>query len=252
MLEKNITRFDNRIENYVKYRPNYPKGIIDLFCNELDLQKSNIIADIGSGTGISAKLFLKNGNKVFGIEPNKLMRRASKEYLKEFSKFEVINGNSQNTTLKNESIDIIIAAQAFHWFNKAKTLSEFRRISRNKRYVALIWNERQLDTNDFLLEYERFLIEFGTDYQTVRHDLINKETLKHLFKTEIKLKTLQNLQTLDFEGLKGRILSSSYMPSEKSPIFREMIKKLKTLFARYSEKGKITILYDTNVFYTRL
>ncbi len=246
------SRFDNRVENYVKYRPHYPSEMLNLFRDEMNLQKSSVIADIGSGTGISAKLFLENGNKVFGIEPNELMRQASLEYLSNFPDFKVVNGTAENTTLDDKSLDLIVAAQAFHWFDNAKTLNEFRRILRKDGFIALIWNERQLDSNEFLREYERFLVEHGTDYEKVRHDRIKKESLQDIFKLEFNLTTIENSQTLDFKGLKGRILSSSYMPSEENPRFAEMEKTLKLLFAEHSEKGKIQLLYNTNIFYTKI
>lgn len=247
---KTASRFDNRVKNYVKYRPHYPAEILALFRNEMNLKEDSVVADIGSGTGISAKLFLENGNRVFGVEPNELMRRASEEYLADFPNFQTVDGTAENTGLPDQSIDLIVAAQAFHWFKNEETLQEFRRIGRENAILALIWNERQLDSNKFLREYERFLIEFGTDYGQVRHDQINKETLEDFFKTEFSLKTFQNSQTFDFEGLKGRLLSSSYMPSEDHPRFSEMKKNLKRLFAEHAEQDKIQVLYDTNVFYT--
>lgn len=251
-MRETVKRFDNRVENYVKYRPHYPREVLDFFRDELDLQKSSVIADIGSGTGISSKLFLEYGNTVFGIEPNELMREASEEYLKDFPNFKAINGTSENTMLENKCIDFIIAAQAFHWFKTTKTLEEFHRILRKNGFVALIWNERQLDSNEFLCEYENLLREFGTDYKKVRHDNITKKSLNEFFNTNINKKSFQNSQTLDFEGLLGRMISSSYMPSKENPHFEEMKKSLKQLFAEHSEKGKITILYDTNIFYTKI
>ncbi len=249
---KTVSRFDNRVENYVKYRPHYPREMLDFFRDELDLKKNSVIADIGSGTGISAKLFIENGNNVLGIEPNELMRKASREHLKEYPNFKTIDGTSENTTLEDKSVDFIIAAQAFHWFNNANTLDEFRRILAEDGFVALIWNERQLDTNEFLREYENFLKEFGKDYNKVRHDNITTESLNEFFNKTVEQTTFENSQTLDFEGLLGRLLSSSYMPSEESPRFPEMKKSLKRLFAEHSEKGKIQVLYNTNIFYTKL
>ncbi len=252
MTKSTVSRFDDRVDNYVKYRPHYPKAMLDLFKQEMNLQEKSVIADIGSGTGISAKLFLENGNTVFGIEPNPSMREASLKYLKDYTNFNVIDGTAENTGLKDKTIDIIIAAQAFHWFDNAKTILEFRRILRKNGHIALIWNERQLGTNKFLHEYEKFLIEFGTDYEKVRHDTITEKTLSKFFEKSLKSKTFENSQTLDFEGLLGRILSSSYMPSEGHSRFAEMKKTLKDLFAEHSEKGKIMILYNTNIFYTNL
>lgn len=247
-----VDRFSNRVENYVKYRPTYPPQVLDTFREEMNLVKSSIIADIGAGTGISTKIFLENGNKVYGVEPNAAMREAAEEYLKSFPLFKIIDGTAENTNLPEESVDFVVAAQAFHWFDKEKTRVEFKRILRKNGYAVLIWNERQLDTNDFLRGYESFLKKYGTDYETVRHDNIDEKMLQDFFRADYKRKTFQNAQTVDYEGLRGRILSSSYMPIENDSRFEPMNIDLQRLFAKYAENGKIQILYNTNVFYSRL
>ncbi len=219
-MTNTVERFSNRVENYVKYRPSYPKEILQLFRDEMNLTKTSVIADIGSGTGISAKIFLENGNTVFGVEPNAPMREAAEEFLKDFPNFRSVDGTAENTNLPDDSVDFVIAAQAFHWFDQEKTRAEFRRILRADGFIALIWNERQLDTNDFLREYEQFLIKYGTDYEKVRHENIDKEIFEDSFQDEFSAKTFLNAQTLDFEGLKGRVLSSSYMPAETNAFSR--------------------------------
>ena len=248
-----VERFSNRVANYVKYRPGYPREILDVFRDEMGLTESSVIADIGSGTGISSKVFLENGNAVFGVEPNAAMRAAAEEFLRDFAKFKSVDGTAENTNLPDNSVDFVIAAQAFHWFDQQETPREFRRIRRaGGGFVALIWNERQLDTNDFLREYEELLKKYGTDYAQVRHDNLDKEIFEKSFQAEFASKNFVNAQTLDFEGLKGRILSSSYMPSETSARFAPMVAELRRLFEKYAESGKIQILYSTNIFYTRL
>lgn len=252
MSKNTVERFSNRVENYVKYRPGYPREMLDFFRDKLNLQRSYVIADIGSGTGISTRLFLENGNKVFGIEPNNLMREAAEEFLRDFPDFKSINGTAENTKLLDNSVDFITVAQAFHWFDKVKVPLEFRRILRDNGHIVLIWNERQLDSNEFLREYEKFLLEYGTDYEKVRHEQITKEVLEESFQTIFHQAIFQNSQILDFKGLKGRMLSSSYMPSAEHPRYKEMIKNLKSLFAKFEKNDKIQVLYDTNVFYTEV
>lgn len=248
-MPKSTERFSNRVENYVKYRPGYPPEVLQLFRDEMNLQTSSVIADIGAGTGISAKIFLENGNEVFGIEPNEAMRKASENFLQDFPKFHAIDGTAENTTLESQSLDIIIAAQAFHWFDKAKTQTEFRRILKEKGFVALIWNERQLDSNEFLREYERFLLKFGTDYKEVRHEKVTNELIGDFFQKEFWEKIFLNSQTLDFVSLKGRVLSSSYIPTEEDSRFSEMEKELKSLFTQYQKNDTISILYDTKIYF---
>jgi SAM-dependent methyltransferase len=250
-MANTIERFSNRVANYVKYRPNYPKEVLETFRTKMNLREDSIVADIGAGTGISSKMFLENGNTVFGVEPNAAMREAAKEFLKDFPNFKAIEGTAENTSLSDDSVDFVVAAQAFHWFDKEKTRREFLRILRPGGFIALIWNERQLDTNEFLRDYEELLKNFGTDYEKVRHDNLEEKIFRDFFQKDFRHETFLNVQTLDFEGLKGRALSSSYMPAENDPRFEPMIAELRRVFAKHAEQGKIQILYSTNIYYSQ-
>lgn len=246
---KTTERFSTRVKNYVKYRPSYPPEVLRLFRDEMNLTRQSIIADIGSGTGISSNIFLENGNFVYGIEPNDAMREASDKFLQHFPNFQSINATAENTTLTENSVDFIVAAQAFHWFDSAKCLPEFRRIIRNQGFIALIWNKRELDSTPFLQGYEQLLLEFGTDYTEIRHENINHEKLSDFFQTDYRTATFENVQIFDFEGLKGRLLSSSYTPNDEHPHFAKMLGNLKTLFAEHQKNDTIEFLYKTKVFY---
>lgn len=245
-------RFTNRVENYVRYRPDYPKGVIECLKNEIGLSPSSTIADVGSGTGISTKLFLDAGCLVYGVEPNETMREAAEFFLSEYENFKSINGTAENTTLENEKVDFVVAGQAFHWFDADKFKEESKRILKPNGYIILIWNERQLDTTPFLRDYEKFLLEFGTDYKEVRHDDYERIRLENFFDKGFEKRSFQNQQHLDYDGLKGRMMSASYMPSESHPRFQEMIENLERLFARHKQNEKVKILYNTNVFYGQL
>jgi len=248
-MTDSTTRFSNRVENYIKYRPGYPKEILQMFRNEMGLVGSSVVADVGSGTGISARLFLENGNTVYGVEPNEAMRVAAEEFLMEFPGFISVDGTSAATGLDPASVDFVIAAQAFHWFDPETTGTEFRRILREGGHIALIWNERQLDTTPFLREYEQFLVKFASDYTKVRHENTGEKELRNFFQADFHTATFENSQIFDFEGLKGRVLSSSYMPAENDPGFAPMVAELERLFAKHAESGKIKVLYDTNIHY---
>ena len=248
-MSETVTRFSNRVANYVKYRPGYPAEMLDLFRADMGLTADSIIADIGSGTGLSTKPFLENGNTVYGVEPNASMREAAEEYLREFPHFISHVGTAEDTNLDDDSVDFITAAQAFHWFNPEKTRAEFKRILKPGGFIALIWNERQLDSNEFLREYEQLLLKYATDYEKVRHENIDQQKLGAFFQTEYERATFPNEQVLDFDGLRGRLASSSYMPSEDAPTFPALEKELRELFAKYSEKDRIKLLYDTNIYF---
>jgi ubiquinone/menaquinone biosynthesis C-methylase UbiE len=246
-LQDSKTRFSSRVENYVKYRPSYPKEIISFLTKEGILSRSSVIADIGFGTGILTKLFLENSNKVYGVEPNDDMRKAGEFYLKRYPEFSSRKGTAESTGLSDNSIDLIIVGQAFHWFDIKLTKDEFKRILKKNGHVVIVWNTRKKSGSPFLEDYERLISKYGTDYKQVR---MNEKAVDKFFENQIKV--FYNFQDLTFEGFKGRLLSSSYIPLEKDPKFDEMINDLKDLFAKYQQNGIIRIDYDTKLYYGML
>jgi len=251
-MASTVERFNDRVENYVKYRPGYPPEVLDVLRRECGLSKDDVVADVGSGTGISSRIFLENGNRVFGVEPNAAMTAAAVDQLAKFPWFIPVNGTAEATTLREQSIDIVVSAQAFHWFEPAATRREFERILRPGGHIVLMWNERRLSSTPFLAEYEALLIKFGRDYEQVRHENIGDERLSRFFPGDYGHAAFENIQHLDFDGLKGRMLSSSYMPAPGDEVFDTMIGELQDVFAKHAESGRIKVFYDTNVYYSRV
>lgn len=247
-----VERFSNRVENYIKYRPDYPREVLELLRSECGLIKETIIADIGCGPGTSTQMFLENGNRVFGVEPNAAMRAAAVKQLAKFPWFIAVDGTAEATTLADASVNMVIAAQAFHWFNAERARTEFKRILTPGGYVVLIWNERHLDTTPFLIEYESFLLKYADDYSHVRHENIDSVKLGEFFQKDYGSARFDNIQVFDFEALKGRMLSASYMPAETDERFGQMVEELRTLFAKHNENGRIKVFYDTNVYYSQV
>lgn len=250
-MSDSVERFSNRVENYVKYRPDYPREIIGHLEENCGLTSNSVIADIGCGPGISSRMFLERGNRVIGVEPNAAMRSAAEVLLGSMD-FWAVDGTSDETTLADSSIDMIVAAQAFHWFDAERTRPEFKRILKPDGHVVLIWNERQLATTPFLVEYEAFLLKYADDYAHVRHENIQVKELQDFFQNEYGSATFSNQQIFDFEGLKGRMLSASYMPSESDPKFETVVEDLRCLFAKHAENDRITVLYDTNIYHCQV
>ena len=245
-------RFSSRVENYVKYRPHYPAQIIDVLTGEIGLLETWLVADVGSGTGISSEIFLRNGNRVYGIEPNKEMREAGEEYLREYPGFISIAGSAEDTTLPDRSIDLIVAGQAFHWFDRNASKAEFKRILKPGGCIVLFWNTRIAKGTPFLEGYEKLLNDFCPDYQFVDHRRIDYAVLTDYFAPllyrEIKL---TNEQRFDYESLQGRLLSSSYAPLAPHPNYEPMIAELKRIFSNCENDGKVTFAYITNIFMSR-
>jgi ubiquinone/menaquinone biosynthesis C-methylase UbiE len=247
-MHNSTNRFSDRVENYIRYRPGYPGEIVPFLRSQIDLQPSATLADIGSGTGILTRMFLENGNTLYGIEPNAAMREAAEKLLASYDKFVSVAGTAESTTLPDSTIDHILAAQAFHWFDIDSCRCEFRRILRGDGNVVLLWNERKVDT-PFAIAYEDLLLRFGTDYRQIDHRNIDENVLSQFFKEEkFILQIFDNFQDLDYDGLKGRLLSASYVPSEGHKSFPAMIGELEEMFERFQQDGRVRMDYETKMY----
>lgn len=241
------TRFSDRVADYVRWRPRYPQALVDTLKRDCGLKPTHTIADIGSGTGILSELFLANGNTVLGVEPNAEMRAAAESLLASHSRFRSVAASAEATGLADASVDWVTAGQAFHWFDAKRAREEFRRILKPGGQVALIWNERRDDT-PFLRDYERMLDTFGTDYAEVKHRDAGHDLRIDQFLDGMKQFRFDNAQRFDFEGLKGRLLSSSYAPQAGQPRHEPMIRELRRIFEQHAANGFVEFLYHTQLY----
>lgn len=247
-------RFNNRVDNYIKYRPHYPAEVYDYLLAENLVNPSAVIADIGCGTGISSELFLKHGHTVYGVDPGKPMLEAASNYLSGYPDFKALHAPAESTGLPAESIGLVCCAQAFHWFDREKAKTEFKRILKPYGNVVLMWNDRRTATTHFLKVYEDFLQMFAIDYKQVNHKNVQDAAIFNSFFGENNYKSnhFYNFQALDFAGLKGRVLSSSYMPDEQHKDYEYMMYCLKKIFQRYQENGAVKLEYDTIIYYGQI
>ncbi|HZQ70415.1 MAG TPA: class I SAM-dependent methyltransferase [Terriglobales bacterium] len=245
-------RFSSRVHDYVLYRPGYPKEVLDLLQSECGLTAQSLIADIASGTGIFTRMLLENGNRVFGVEPNDEMREAGENFLASYSNFTSVAGTAEATTLADHSVDFVTAAQAAHWFHRERARKEFVRILRPGGWTVLIWNERQTDTTPFLRAYEKLLLEFGTDYQEVRHERTTDAIDSFFAPSPFEKRAFAMQQEFDYDGVKGRLLSSSYAPAAGHSGHEPMLHELRRIFDSYQENGRVAFDYNTRVYYGRL
>ncbi|HKR21787.1 MAG TPA: class I SAM-dependent methyltransferase [Pyrinomonadaceae bacterium] len=251
-MSGSVERFTSRVEDYAKYRPGYPTAIVELLTTDCGMTPESIIADVGSGTGKLSEIILANGNVVIGVEPNEAMRVVAEKIFKDEPRFRSVDGTAEATTLPDASVDLIVAGQAFHWFDPLKTRQEWIRVLKPNRWAVLIWNDRKLETTPFLNDYEQLLKEFGTDYGEVRHDK-GLPMIEQFFASDpFVLRGFPNTQVFDFDGLRGRVRSSSYTPEPDHPSFEPMMHRLEAVFDKHQENGYVNFDYETKVFYGRL
>jgi SAM-dependent methyltransferase len=246
-------RFSNRVEDYVRYRPGYPVGILDVLRDECGLAPESVVIDVGSGTGLLTQLFLENGNVVYGVEPNAAMREAGEQFLEKYRHFSSVAATAEATTLPDASADFIVAGQAFHWFDAKLVRAEFLRLLKPHGWVAIIWNERKKDATALQRDYEKLLQNHSADYKQVASRYPERGRMEEFFgKEALKHKTFENEQRFDFAGLRGRLLSSSYSPPAGDPKHEPMLAELRRLFDAHQQNGWVRFEYETHIYYGRL
>jgi SAM-dependent methyltransferase len=244
-------RFSDRVEHYRRYRPGYPSAAIDLLASECGLTAGAVVADVGSGTGILSEQLLERGAEVIGIEPNDAMRTAAEARLGAHPRFRSVAATAEATTLPAESVDLWLAAQAFHWFDAARTRIEALRVLRAGHFAALLWNERPSDPEPFLVEYESLLRQHAVEYTTIAARRADEAGMRAFLGESMRCVRFPNQQRLDYAGLEGRLLSSSYAPPSGHPEHGPMLIGLRTLFDRYQQGGEIIFPYETRVYFAQ-
>lgn len=249
---RTAARFDSRVANYAAYRPGYPPGLIAFLRGELGLGPGSAVADVGSGTGILAGMLLGEGCRVFAVEPNAAMRAAAEAALGGDANFASVAGTAEATTLADAGVDFVTAAQAFHWFDTERARAELRRVLKPGGWAVVVWNNRRTDSTAFLRDYESLLRRFGTDYAQVAATYGDENSLGKFFASGYRVKQFDNFQLFDFDGLKGRLLSASYVPLAGHPSHGPMLAELRRVFDAHQREGQVRIEYDTDVYYGRL
>ena len=244
------SRFSGRVENYIRYRPGYPPEVLKAL--QTGLRSAHVIADIASGTGIWTRRLLENGNPVFGVEPNAEMREAGERFLAEFPKFTSVAGTAEATTLADQSADFVTAAQAAHWFDRARAREEIAHILKPGGWLVLLWNERLTDSTPFLRDYENLLLTFGTDYQDVRHERTTEVVNEFFDPAPFQERAFPMFQEFDYAGLEGRLLSSSYVPGPEHPKHAPMLRELRRIFDAHAVAGQVICEYKTRLYFGHL
>lgn len=243
-------RFSKHAEYYAKYRPRYPGALLTYFEHELSLSQTSTVADVGSGTGILSEMFLRHGNLVFAIEPNPDMRMIAEANLSTYSRFRSVDGSAESTTLVDNSVDFITAAQSFHWFNGPLANAEFRRTLRKGGWVVLLWNTRKTST-PFLQAYDQLVRGLAMDKRRLARESLGDVEINN-FLGPHRATILSNFQDLDYEGLVGRLLSCSYAPLPGEPGYQRTLAALRRIFNQHQTNGVVKFEYETETYASQL
>lgn len=246
-------RFGNRADAYTRGRPTYPQAIVAHLERAGMLNPGATVVDLGVGTGLSAEPFLQRGYTVIGVEPNAAMRAAGDEQLRRHSNYRSVAGTAEATTLPAGAADLVIAGQAFHWFDPERAAAEARRLLRPTGAAALIWNDRQSTGSAFLSGYEALLRAHGIDYEKVSHRHVDADAIERFFApARCEVAYFDNPRRLDREALVALVGSASYMPAAGDPRHAPMMAALDALFDAHAKEGAVQMLYRTRLHYARM
>lgn len=239
-----LRRFSGRAGEYAKYRPNYPEEAIDAILEGFGgHERSSVVADVGAGTGISARQLAGRGLRVFAIEPNPVMRAAAEAH----EGVEFREGTAEATGLDNDSVELVTCFQSFHWFDPQPAFGEFHRILKPGGRLALAWNDRDLFEPTTMIYNE--IVDVASNRVAVEkgRDEVGELPSSPLF-TAFELQVFSQRQSLDREGLIGRARSSSQIPLE-GPVHERMVGALVELWEEEKdERGMVPLTYKTKVF----
>jgi len=250
----NTDRFTGKTEKYVQFRPHYSEHVLQHLFEQVGVQQEDIVADIGAGTGIFTKELLKKGLQVVAVEPNDEMRQALIDQLvTQDARLTVSQGSAENTGLDDNSVNHIVCAQAFHWFDQIKTREEFNRILAPSGQVVLIWNQRDVGVSPFMEGYEALFLKYGHQYDKVAHKSVSQQSLAFFYGGKPPQYSYYPLiQPLDYDGLFGRIQSSSFSLKEDDPRFGEYLEDIRALFESHQVNGFVQMQYRTDIYWGSL
>ena len=245
-------RFSDRADAYVRARPTYPEAVVAHLESAGALCTGATVVDLGVGTGLSAEPFLRAGYAVIGVEPNDAMRESGDRFLAAWPRYRSVNGTAEDTGLPPNCAQLVIAGQAFHWFDPPRARDEARRVLPPGGWAALMWNDRVTEGDAFAEGYERLCHRFGRDYDTIRTRHVDPQALAEFFGRVPALAEFEHVRRLDLETMAALAASASYLPAPGSAEHAPLMEALRRLFDRCSSDGMIALRYRLRVHYAPL
>jgi SAM-dependent methyltransferase len=241
-----VTRFDDRADDYARYRPSYPAAAIDGILEGLAPPERLIAADVGAGTGISARLLGDRGVRVLAVEPGVAMRGAAALH----PKVTWIGGTAEATGLGSGAVGLVLTAQAFHWFRPPQALAEFARILEPSGRLAIMWNRRST-TDPLTAGFRRAILDAGGEAAADRMPFDADVVAGSGLFSPVTRVAFPNAQRLDLDGVIGRARSTSGVP-RTGALGERLVSMLRDLHARHADAaGIVTLIYETEVFIAR-
>ncbi len=233
-------KFTGKSAVYEKSRPGYPAACYTYLMETAGLTTGSRVADVGAGTGLFSRGLLERGLTVYAVEPNEDMRREAERLLSEVPDWHSFSGTAEHTGLPGQCVELVTAAQAFHWFDPDVFREECRRILKPAGFTALVWNHRDAESplvrenaavcREYCPDFHGF--SGGADHSQPRYADFFRGGL-------YETRRFSNDLFYTLEGFVGRNLSSSYAPRPGDGNYRPFIDAVTALFRRYEQNGRL-------------
>ncbi len=122
-------------EAYERGRPTYPTDAVQWMLGD----QPRSVLELGAGTGKLTRVLVALGHDVHATDPDPAMLAVLETQLPGTP---TAVASAEEIPLADGSVDAVIAAQAFHWFDLDRALPEIARVLRPDGRICLVWNQR--------------------------------------------------------------------------------------------------------------
>lgn len=237
--------FSDKVADYVASRPGYPAALFEFLRAEGHLSFGAVVADVGAGTGLLTQGLLAEGCNVIAIEPSTPMRAAADASFAGVPNYRSASGAAESMPVPTASVDLITAAQAFHWFEIEAARTEFLRVLRPLGTVALIWNDR-VHADPVNAALNELFARHGGAKRTALIAHEDRSQVAPFFGATVPVeRTWPHEHQLDEAGLASLAFSRSYMPDRGTAPGQVVYQQVDELFDRFATGGRIAVRYAT-------
>ena len=248
-VEKDSKKFySGKQDDYSKYRPTYPIELFDFLSKEYNIKNKELV-ELGAGTGIFSKIVSSYCQKLYYVEPNADMINKGKDFCKDCSNIEFINKSAESTELPEKSVDMILAVQSFHWFDKTNVKKEVNRILKPNGDFAIIWNDWEADNNTFGKEYFSYISTWNNKLTGKKYQHKNVDDRKNFFQNgKYKTYTFSHSKNYTLNMVIGLSKSLSYAPKEGDEYYNEFIEGIIDIFNKYKKDDIVRFDFNTEMY----
>ena len=249
MTDENFGSF---AADYDRHRPDYPAALWSELLS--DASSINDVVDVGAGTGRAALELARRGLAVTAVEPESGMRRQAEQRARQQGlTIELREGSAERSGLQTQCCDLVVCAQAFHWFDAERALPELHRILRPYGTLAVWWNDRRVEGVPYMECYEDLIERYNANYRRGYRGRNWRTILSGGgFFGDVVEHTFDHTKRVDAEGFIALACTSSYLRNTLSQSqLEEFADELRCVLHEYHGEGEFDVPYATLLFSAR-